>query len=254
MLKIALTVLILPLLLLFGSHDGGSSNAPNSAKTGLARQGDSGTLQKMIVTSGSVSMNIDLNRINEVTSVTGKSETLHFGVAPSSFFPVLVFNKVLRRAETGSMALVSQNNVTLPAVLTASVNRLTIEQAHPGEAFNMVVRDAMSGFVFFNIEGNLHYDASTQLLGIQGGRLLISKSLASNLGRPREAGTQAGTISIDTAMATIATSTVVNGKVESSTLPPGNALIPAGHVAVPGPDIIVGDLPAMVEASPTPNP
>ena len=253
MLKIALTALMLPLLLLFGSHDNGSSIAPNAPKTCLARQGESGTLQKMLVASGSVRMDIDLNRINAVTSATPKLETLHFGVRPSSFFPVLVFNKVLRRAETGSMALVSQNNVALPAVLTASLNRLMVEQAHPGEAFNMVVRDAMSGFVFFNIEGNLHYDASTQLLGIQGGRLLISKSLASNLGHSREAGRQAGTISIDTAVTPIATSIVVNGKVESSTLPPGNALIPVGHVPVPGPDIIVGDLPAMVEASPTPS-
>ena len=46
----------------------------------------------------------------------------------------------------------------------------------------------------------------------------------------------------------------MNGKVESSILPPNNALVPGGHVPVPGPDIIVGDLPAMVEASPTPNP
>jgi hypothetical protein len=254
MLKIVLSALMLPLLLLFGSRDGDSSNAPNAAKTSLAKQGESGTLQKMIVASGSVSMDIDLNRINGVSSTTRKLETLHFGVAPTSFFPVLVFNKVLRRAEPGSMALVPQNNVALPAVLTASLNRLTIEQAHPGEAFDMVVRDAMSGFVFFNIEGNLRYDANTQLLGIQGGRLLISKALAGNLGHAREAGTQAGTISIDTAVTPIATSTVVNGKVESSTLPPNNALIPAGHVPVPGPDIIVGDLPAMVEASPTPNP
>ena len=253
MLKIAFTALMLALLLLFGLHDGGSSNAPNSAKTSLARQGESGTLQKMIVASGSVSMDIDLNRINGVNSTTRKSETLHFGVAPTSFFPVLVFNKVLRRAETGSMALVPQNAVALPAVLTASLNRLTIEQAHPGEAFNMVVRDAMSGFVFFNIEGNPHYDANTQLLGIQGGRLLISKALASNLGRPRETGTKAGTISIETAVTPIATSTVVNGKVESSTLPPGNALVPGGHVPVPGPDIIVCDLPAMVEQAPLPT-
>src|SRR5215471_13529868 len=197
MLKIALTALMLPLLLLFGSRDGGSSNASNAAKPSRSKRGESGTLQKMIVASGSVSMDIDLNRINGVNSATRKSETLHFGVAPTSFFPVLVFNKVLRRAETGSMALVPKNNVALPAVLTASLNRLTIEQAHSGEAFNMVVRDAMSGFVFFNIEGNLHYDASTQLLGIQGGRLLISTALAGNIGRPREAGTQAGTISID---------------------------------------------------------
>ena len=118
MLKIALTAFLLPLLLLFGSRDGGFSNAPNAAKTSLARQSESGTLQKMIVASGSVSMDIDLNRINGVSSTTRKLETLHFGVAPTSFFPVLVFNKVLRRAETGSMALVPQNNVALPAVLT----------------------------------------------------------------------------------------------------------------------------------------
>src|SRR5215472_3806079 len=216
MLKIAFTVLMLPLLLLFGSRDAGFSNAPNTAKTNLPRQRESGTLQKVIVASGSVSMDFDLNRINAINSTTRKSETLHFSVAPSSFFPVLVFNKVLRRAEIGSMALVPQNNAALPAVLTASLNRLTIEQAHSGKAFNMVVRDANSGFVFFNIEGNLHYDANTQLLGIQDGRLLISKAMASNLGHPREAGTQAGTISIDTAVTPIATSTVVNGKLESS--------------------------------------
>ena len=251
MLKIALTALMLPLLLLFGSRDGGSSNAPNAAKTSLAKQGESGTLQKMIVASGSVSMDIDLNRINGVSSTTRKLETLHFGLAPTSFFPVLVFNKVLRRAEAGSMALVPQNNVALPAVLTASLNRLTIEQAHSAEAFDMVVRDAMSGFVFFNIKGNLYYDASTQLLGIRGGRLLISEALANRLGRAREAGTQAGTISIDTAVTPIATSTVVNGKLESSTLPPGNALVPGGHVPVAGPDIIVGDLSAMVQADPS---
>jgi hypothetical protein len=254
MLKLALTALMLPLLLLFGLRDGGSSNAPNAAKTSLGRNRESGTLQKMLVASGSVNMDIDLNRINGANSTTRKFQTLHFGVAPTSFFPVLVFNKVLRRAEMGSMALVPQNNAALPAVLTASLNRLTIEQAHSGEAFDLVVRDAMSGFVFFNVKGNLSYEANTQLLGIQGGRLLISEALANSLGRPREAGTQAGTISIETAVTPIATSTVVNGKLESSTLPPGNALVPGGHVPVPGPDIIVGDLTAMVEASPTPNP
>ena len=56
MLKIVLTAFMLPLLLLFGLRDGGSSNAPDAAKTSLAEQGESGTLQKMIVVSGSVSM------------------------------------------------------------------------------------------------------------------------------------------------------------------------------------------------------
>src|SRR5262249_50019223 len=179
MLKIAFTALMLPLLLLFGLRDSDSSSVPNAAKTSRANQGETGTLQKMIVASGSVSMDVDLNRINGVNSTTRKSETLHFGVAPTSFFPVLVFNKVLRRAEPGSMTLVPQNNVALPAVLTASLNRLTIEKARSGEAFDMAVRDASSGFVFFNIEGNLYYDASTQLLGVQGGRLLISEALAN---------------------------------------------------------------------------
>jgi hypothetical protein len=159
MLKIVLSAFTLPLLLLFGLHDGSSSNAPNVAKTSRARQQMSGTLQKMIVASGSVTMDIDMNQIKGVSSTTRKSETapsrklseLHFDVAPTSFFPVLVFNKLLRRIEPGSMALVPQTNAALPAVLNASLNRLTIEKAHSGESFDMVVRDAMSGFVFFNI-------------------------------------------------------------------------------------------------------
>ncbi len=251
MSKLTLTGFMLPLVLLFASPDANSKISTVRKQT----IGQSGTLEKMIVASGSVTMDIDLNRINGVSSTTGKLETLHFGVAPNSFFPVLVFNKVFRGAEPGSMALVPQNKVALPAVLTASLKRLTIEKVHSGKAFDMVVRDAITGFVFFNIEGNLYdYNASTQHLSIQDGRLLISEALAKSLGRPREAGKPAGTISIDTAVAPIATSTVVNGKVESSTLPPGNALVPRGHVPVPGPDIIVGDLSAMVEATPAPSP
>jgi hypothetical protein len=99
MLKIVLTAFMLPLLLLFGSRDGASSNAVSVGKTSPAKQGESGTLQKMIVASGSVTMDIDLNGINGISSTTGKLETLHFGVALNSFFPVLVFNNVLRGAE-----------------------------------------------------------------------------------------------------------------------------------------------------------
>ena len=84
MLKIVLTAFMLPLLLLFGSRDGGSSNAPDAAKTSLAEQGESGTLQKMIVASGSVSMDIDLNRINGVTS-TQKIGDITFWRGPDFF-------------------------------------------------------------------------------------------------------------------------------------------------------------------------
>ena len=90
--KNLLTAFMLPLLLLFGSQ----TTAPRTsqaAKTSLAEQSESGTLQKMIVASGSVSMDMDLNRINGVGSTTRKLETLRFGVAPTSFFPCLSLTK-----------------------------------------------------------------------------------------------------------------------------------------------------------------
>ena len=57
----------------------------------------------------------------------------------------------------------------------------------------MWVRDAMSGFVFFNVEGNLYdYDASSQSFGLHDGRLLISKEFATALGRRADAGVVVG--------------------------------------------------------------
>ena len=80
------------------------------------------------------------------------------------------------------MGLIPQNSVALPAALIASLNQLVIEKIDWSGAFDIVVRDGKSGFVFFNIEGNLyHYDAGAQLLSINGGRLLISKEFASAL-------------------------------------------------------------------------
>ena len=130
-LKVTLTCLMLPLVLLFGSPNVDSSNpdTKNDSK-------QSGTIQKMIVASGSATMGLDLSRINGITSTTGRLETassrklseLHFAVARNSFFPVLVFNNVLRGAQSGSIALVPQNNLSLPPALTASLNRLAIEK------------------------------------------------------------------------------------------------------------------------------
>jgi len=103
MLKIILTAFTLPSLLLFAPADIHSGNsAPNKSP---ANQSQTGMLQKMIVASGSATVDIDLNRINGISSTTGKLETLRFAVAPNSFFPVLVFNNVLRGPEPGSMAL-----------------------------------------------------------------------------------------------------------------------------------------------------
>jgi hypothetical protein len=83
------------------------------------------------------------------------------------------------------MGLIPQNSVGLPAALIASLNQLVIEKIDWSGAFDIVVRDGKSGFVFFNIEGNLYcYDAGAQLLSIRGGRLLISKEFANAAGTP----------------------------------------------------------------------
>ena len=160
-----------------------------SAQCGLDPLSGNGTLQKMIVERGNATMDIDLNRLNGINSTTEKVETLRFAVAANSFFPILIFNNALRGPTLGSMGLIPQNSVALPAALIASLNQLAIEKIDWSGAFDIVVRDGKSGFVFFNIEGNLYgYDAGAQLLSIRGGRLLISKEFANALGRPSDSG------------------------------------------------------------------
>ena len=106
------------------------------------------------------------------------------------------------------------------------------------------MRDGKTGFVFFNIEGHLYdYDAAAHLLSIKGGRLLISEELANKLGRPADAGVVVGEISISTTMYPIEVTTVVNGAAQSSVLPREAAGRRVLRNFVPGPDIIVGDLP-----------
>src|SRR3954467_474548 len=110
----------------------------------------------MIAKGGSGRMGIDLNRLSENNSTAEKVETLRFAVAGNSFFPILIFDKALRGPTLGSMGLIPQNTVALPAPLIASLNQLVIEKIDWSGAFDIVVRDEKSGFVFFNIEGNLY--------------------------------------------------------------------------------------------------
>ena len=166
----------------------------NSADTSVTRnqperqEGQTGTLEKMIVANGSVVMNLDLGRLNSGKTQSRRSK-LSFTVTPDSFFTILVFNGELRGLETGSMPLVPQNSVNLPAALNASLNQLVIQRTDWGGPFELVVRDGKSGFSFFDIEGSVYdYDAKTQLLNIKDGRLLLSKEFAAKLGRPRSGG------------------------------------------------------------------
>ena len=137
-LKITLTLFVVPLVLLFASRNLAS---PNSA-TKKNQNGQTGTLQKMIVENGSVAMQLDLNGLNGSNSLVARPVMLHFAAAANSFFPILVFNDVLRGLEPGSIALALQDSpsdgvhapgYSLPAALRASLKRLTFVKLPSGQ-------------------------------------------------------------------------------------------------------------------------
>ena len=107
------------------------SNETNHSLAGLdpkAPNGSTGTLEKMIVANGSVSMELDLNRLNKSNLRAKKpgASVLRFGVERDSFFTVLVFNDELRGPTPSTMNLIPQNSVLLPAKLNTSTVFLTI--------------------------------------------------------------------------------------------------------------------------------
>ena len=229
------------LLLLFLGNSPGNYAAQSKQNTSDA---PTGTLQKMIVENGSVSMNLDLNRLNGINSASQTLQQAHFAVGANSFFPILVFNDLLRGAAPGTMALVPQTVPTLFGALSGSFNRLVVEKLPSGQGFDLAVRDGNTGLTFFNIEGHQYdYDPSAKSVAITGGRLLISKEFADALGRSSEAGVVAGTISIGAAMQPIEIEQLVNGETKSMVMPPmQRGAAPAVPDLVPGPDVIVGNV------------
>lgn len=245
MLRKTMSYFTLLLVLLFSNSSGIS--APQSL--GTSPEGQTGTLEKMIVANGHVAMDLNLNRLNGTgTGCQAKRETLRFEVGSNSYFTVLVFNDVLRGSDLGSMALVPANTLDLPAALQSSLNQLVIEKLPADAAFDMAVRDARTGFVFFNIEGHLYnFDATTRLFTLKDGRLLISEEFASQLGRVKDAGLNVGGISVTTTMYPVETSTIVNGQLQAAVLPAKNGRGSDDPNAAPGPDVIVGDIPSMAQ-------
>ncbi len=242
MSKLTLIGFMLPLLLLFASPDANSKNSTARKQT----TAESGTLQKMIVENGVVTIDLDLDRLIADGSLAARMVQQRFAIAANSFFSLLVFNDLLRGAEHGSMALVPQYSTALPAPLMASINQLALEKLQSSEQFDLAVRDAKSGFTFFNIDRNQYdYDAKGQLLSIQGGRLLISKEFADALGRPTDADLAVGKISISATVRPIEITQLVNGEVKSVVMPPLRGVAGERPTAAMGPDVIVGDMPDM---------
>src|SRR6266850_6699576 len=224
MLKKTLIVLTLPLLSVLAISVAtplwGVSAQPaasQTARSAVATDAPTGTFQKMIVENGSVTMDLDLNGFNGSSSLVARPVTLQFLVGANSFFPILVFNDLLRGPEPGSMALIPQAGVDapgysyLPAAFGASFKQLVVEKLASDRGYDLAVRDGSTGFTFFNIEGHQYnYDANAQSLAITNGRLLVSKEFANALGRPSDAGAIVGKISVGAAMQPIEITKVVN--------------------------------------------
>jgi hypothetical protein len=260
MLKKTLIALTLPLLFVLvvaaSLCRGALGSSPTTAQrtsSAAATDAPTGTLQKMIVESGSVTMDLDLNRLNGINSAAQSLQQARFALGANSFFPVLVFNEQLRGPVPGSMALIPQAGVNasrtagysnLPATLRASLKQLAVEKLPSGQGADLAVRDSNTGFTFFNIQGHQYgYDPEAQSFAITNGKLVVSKEFAQALGRPSDAGAIVGTISIGAVMQPIEVTQLANGKAQSVVMPPmQHALNPATPALVPGPDVIIGDI------------
>jgi len=240
MLKIILAI-SLPLLMFLGY--GREPALTNNA----AQKHDTGTLERMIVDGGTVTIDLDLAKLSGLKrpEKRQKTGTLRFAVDRDSFFTLLAFNGELRGPVPSTLGLIPQNAVALPEKLAASDRQLVLESVGWGGRFDLVIRDAKTGFVFFNIEGQQYdYSATEHAVNVRGGRLLLSKQFANELGRPSDAGINLGTIALAGTTRTIEVTDIVNGEVKSDTLP---ALNTPQSGMVPGPDVIVGDISGLTQ-------
>jgi len=243
MSKIVLAVL-LPIFAFLG-YD--SQSLPTAAHD-RGQKRDSGTLEKMIVDGGTVTIDLDLARLNGLRRPEKSQHRfayLRFTVDRESFFTLLAFNGELRGPLPSTMGLIPESSVALPEKLAASYRQLVLESVGWGSQYDLVVRDAKTGFVFFNIEGHqFDYNAGGHALKIGSGRLLLSNQFANELGRPTEAGVNLGRITLSGTTRTIEVNEIVDGEVKSDTLPALNA--PQSGM-IPGPDVIVGDISGLTQ-------
>lgn len=239
MLK-TIVIALLPVLVLFGSGLDRMTSQLNQKE----RTVTSTTLEKMIVAHGSVAMDLDLARLNGTRAGKGsRMGTVQFEIEPDSFFTVLVLNGELRGPTPSSMKIIPQETPNLSGGLGSSWNQLTVESLPWGGPYDLAVRDGVTGFLYFNIEGYLlDYSASDRTLGVQIGRLLISPEYARQLGRPSDAGALVGQISINATLRPIEV-VQLNGDEEKSTVLPASPETGTN----PGPDVIVGDVSGLAQ-------
>ena len=130
MFRKILSYFALPLLLLLSNSSGNS--APQLA--GKSADGQTGTREKLIVATGSVTMDLDLNRLKGswLRTEESKLESFPFEISPNSFFTIRLFSGELRGADPGSMELLWRNAAVLPEPLHASSGQLVLERTAVG--------------------------------------------------------------------------------------------------------------------------
>jgi hypothetical protein len=218
--------------------------APFARKSESSIHAPSGTLEKLNVSDGIVTMQLDAVLFSDADP---KQTSLEFSVSPGSFFSALVFNGTLRAADSGALQLVPAKGTAAPAALAASLPRLMLEKVPLGERFEYALRDAETGFVYFDVERySYRYDARTRTLALEDARLLVSPEFARQLGDPRLAEKDAGSIVYSIAMYPIEVSTLHEGESLQTSLPVRSDAPDVGPN--PGPDVIIGDIVGLVQS------
>src|SRR2546429_2182535 len=153
MLKKILIALTLSLVVLLGSYAVQSAKARNRGGELNQKASDAptGTLQKMIVENGSVTMDLDIGRLN---GAAGQTLQAQFAVGANSFFPVLVFNDQLRGPVPGSMALIPSRSggiPPLPPALGAPLQQPAGGKPPSRQSARLSLRASTNRVNFFNI-------------------------------------------------------------------------------------------------------
>ncbi len=226
--RIILHAIALPAALLL------CTSAPHAR--GQANETVTGTLEKLVATKGTVTLNLQ-----------GANAPLEYEVGRESWLTIIVFNKNFRAVDGGTLPLISTQAGKVPEAFGVSLGRLALEKLPAGGQYELAVRDADSGLVLFNVDRfEYQYDAAGRVLRMNDARLVFSDEFAQQLGRKADAGQPAGTITLSTAMYPLEVNTFVEGEIRSSTMPVNRD--PSAPNAVPGPDVIVGDMPSMVQS------
>ena len=147
------------------------------------------------------------------------------------------------------MALIPQGSATVPVALSVSFNHFTIKNFPPLSSSILLCGTPRQASPFSISQGHQYdYDANAQLLTVNGGRLMVSRDFANAFGRPSDTGAVVGKISVGAAMQPVEIRQLVNGETKSVLMPPlGRATNGKTPTLVQGPDVIVGDLPALAQ-------